>query len=281
MKAYFQKFSLTEFSHRIQCFHQHVQGNPVITQPHWHPELELHLVTKGNATFQICENQFLAHEGDIVVVNKDQLHGVYGAQSERVSLLVLIFDFDYIASVPKEDPVFFSKVLFNNPMSADITGYQEIVKRIWDIYDEYTSDEEGHLLLLQGMLLELCGLLARTRAYRLEEKISTGSQRSKSLIENTFQLIETSYSERLSLEMAAGASNISVPHFCRIFKSTTGMTFNDYLSHFRVRKATVLLKEDFTIQQVSDMCGFGSASSMIRCFRKFTQSTPQAARAQS
>ena len=278
MKAYFQKFSLPESSLKMQCFHQHVSKNPVITQPHWHPELELHLITRGDATFQVGDKQFLARAGDLILVNKDQLHGIYGAQAENVSLLVTIFDYDFIASASREDPVFKSSVVFGNPMTASTPGYSALVQCIRDIHQEYACREPGHLLMLRGRLLELCGLLARTQAYRAEESPSYGSQRSKSLIENTFRLIETSYSHKLTLQMAADASSISVPHFCRVFKATTGMTFNDYLSHYRVRKAAVMLKEELTNQQVADLCGFGSCSSMIRCFRKFTQLTPQAAR---
>lgn len=59
------------------------------------------------------------------------------------------------------------------------------------------------------------------------------------------------------------------------------MTFNDYLNYFRVRKATLLLKQGMTSQQAADLCGFGSCSSMVRCFHKFTQTAPRQARKES
>ena len=76
------------------------------------------------------------------------------------------------------------------------------------------------------------------------------------MLEKTFDLIDISYFEDVSLKKAALVSNLSIQHFCRLFKKTTGMTFNDYLSFYRVNRAEKLLHSQKKITEIALECGF-------------------------
>lgn len=70
---------------------------------------------------------------------------------------------------------------------------------------------------------------------------------------------------RLAKELAMGRSSLYTK-----FKSLTGMTPNDFIQNYRLKKAAVLLREqpDMQISEVADQLGFGSAVYFSRCFKQ-------------
>lgn len=88
--------------------------------------------------------------------------------------------------------------------------------------------------------------------------------------------IRESYSTHITLEQLAEEINISVFHFSRLFKSETGMTFNQFLTNYRINVATNLLMEgNYRIYEVGAMVGYSNIDHFIRCFKKIHQCTPK------
>ena len=276
MKAYFQKFSPQELPEKITCHTVHGQGRPVIATPHWHPEIECYLMLSGRCTVQVAQRRFTAETGDLIVVNRDQLHALYSIGDTPCSYLLLIFDYDSVVNSRQESSLFQQNVPFDNPLTPDTPCYRQLSDIFFALLSEQESAGKGQTLIRHGLVHQFCGLLVRSGQYGVAVEVSSRLDRSRVMLESTFQLIHDQYASPLPLAAAARAASLSVPQFCRLFRKTTGMTFNDYLSYYRVRKACKLLKADATLDQAAHECGFGSTASMIRCFHKFFQAAPKA-----
>ena len=74
----------------------------------------------------------------------------------------------------------------------------------------------------------------------------------------------------LSLDSLASVAGFSPFHFHRIFTSLTGETINDAVGRLRLERAVALLKAapHTSITHVALECGFNSASSFSRAFKK-------------
>ena len=275
MKAYFQKFSPQELPEKITCHMVHGQGRPVIATPHWHPEIECYLMLSGQCTVQVAQRHFTAVKGDLIVVNRDQLHALYSIGDTPCSYLLLIFDYDSVVNSQRESELFQQSVLFENPLTLDSPCYRQLCETFFTLLNEQELADKGQTLIRHGLVHQFCGLLMRSNQYSTAAEASSRLDRSRVMLENTFQLIHDQYASPLPLAAAAKAASLSVPQFCRLFRKTTGMTFNDYLSYYRVRRACKLLKADATLDQAAHECGFGSTASMIRCFHKFFQAAPK------
>ena len=95
------------------------------------------------------------------------------------------------------------------------------------------------------------------------------------LVSQVKRYIQGHYSERISLDEAARVVNASTRHFCKVFKSATGITFTDYLARVRVEKAKHLLQNPH--QRVSEIAfetGFESISQFNRSFKRITGQSP-------
>ena len=83
------------------------------------------------------------------------------------------------------------------------------------------------------------------------------------------------YEEEADLKFLAGLCGLSVSHFIRSFYQYTGYTPHEFLLLFRLRQAKqLLLTTSKSVEEISELCGFNSASHFARAFRKQEQISP-------
>jgi AraC-like DNA-binding protein/ligand-binding sensor protein len=88
-------------------------------------------------------------------------------------------------------------------------------------------------------------------------------------------------SDRIRLGDIARALNMSPFHFCRTFKQFTGRTFVEYLSHVRVERAKILLRDrGLRVSEVAYEVGFQTLTHFNRTFRKLVGCSPTDYRSQ-
>jgi AraC-like DNA-binding protein len=79
----------------------------------------------------------------------------------------------------------------------------------------------------------------------------------------------------VDLQALAGVAGLSIFHFARAFKRTTGKTPHSYLMEKRVRRAQKLLADtDISLSQVAFAAGFSDQSHLARHFRRLVGSSP-------
>jgi len=78
------------------------------------------------------------------------------------------------------------------------------------------------------------------------------------------------------LEDMASAARMSVFHFSRTFRKTTGTGPHRYLVHARVERVKdLLLSSDQSLAAIADESGFSDQSHMSKVFKKFTGISPK------
>jgi AraC-like DNA-binding protein len=76
--------------------------------------------------------------------------------------------------------------------------------------------------------------------------------------------------------MLAGIAGLSVFHFAREFKQSTGVTPHEYLVQRRVKRAqNMLARTDFSLSDVALASGFSDQSHLTRHFRRMLGTTPR------
>ncbi len=95
------------------------------------------------------------------------------------------------------------------------------------------------------------------------------------VVENSLAYINEHFSERISLEQLARASNLSLYYFTRVFRARTGFTPHQYLIATRLNSAKYLLQTSkIPVKEIAFSCGFNSESSFCSTFRKWENMTP-------
>jgi len=87
--------------------------------------------------------------------------------------------------------------------------------------------------------------------------------------------VEGHLSESMDLVELAGVAGLSVYHFARAFKQSTGMTPHHYLVHRRIERAQEMLaRSELPLSEIALAAGFSDQSHLARHFRQMLGMTP-------
>ncbi|GJM17914.1 MAG: hypothetical protein DHS20C14_01270 [Phycisphaeraceae bacterium] len=85
--------------------------------------------------------------------------------------------------------------------------------------------------------------------------------------------------ERMTLTDVARVAYLSPLHFCRIFRTRTGVTVHTYLTRLRLAQAVGMLADDsLVIAEIASRCGFAGGNHFADACRKHVGMTPSAVR---
>ena len=80
--------------------------------------------------------------------------------------------------------------------------------------------------------------------------------------------IDNNYQRKIDLSLISNQANFSKYHFLRLFKASFGLSPHQYLTSIRLAHSEQLLKEGWTIKDISFEIGFESVPSFTKLFKK-------------
>lgn len=98
--------------------------------------------------------------------------------------------------------------------------------------------------------------------------------RNNTVFMHFMNYVKTNYYKSLSLSDVAKEVHVSSSHLNRLLKKEYDKTFTEILMDFRINKSKELLLKNYSVEVVSDLVGFNSASYFAVCFKKFTGVSP-------
>ncbi|MDQ1558703.1 MAG: hypothetical protein QOD32_1763 [Pyrinomonadaceae bacterium] len=122
-------------------------------------------------------------------------------------------------------------------------------------------------------LLPSCSLLAQLPPLAEVRGRSVYSRR----LERFWEFVEECHSDPdIHLADAAKHSGVSPDHLNFLLHRFTGTTFHDLLARYRVEKCLQMLHEkNYTLTEVYSRCGFNSATTFNRQFKKWVGRLPR------
>lgn len=136
--------------------------------------------------------------------------------------------------------------------------------------------------------LELIRMLNRLSAEENYDSLSTFSYGAANSIQDqskrmtdVINYITLHYKENISLKEIAEVANMTPQAFCKYFKEATKKTFVEFVNEIRLSYACKLMFDvNYNISQICYESGFNSLTNFNRQFRKVTNMSPIAYRAQ-
>jgi len=182
------------------------------------------------------------------------------------------------------------EILINEIAECDPENVRDYTELVLDVMIEkmiscHVSQVELKELGLSHNTEELArimqenGLKAYMKAFyqKAIKAVQSGSKKNRyKYVEEAQKYIEVHYSNgNLSLNEVSEAIGISAPYLSGVFNEVKKETFSSYLNSFRVKQAKQFLEEtNQSITEIGYKCGFNSAQSFSRVFKKHTTFTP-------
>ncbi|MGV1760526.1 helix-turn-helix domain-containing protein [Rhizobium sp. A22-96] len=126
--------------------------------------------------------------------------------------------------------------------------------------------ETGSGLVIEGYLTAILGHLQRRSG--VNGKACRGGL-TPYVLRRTIERIDVSISEPISILQLAEDAGVSLAHFCRAFKKSTGSSPYAFFNRRRVERASEFLRTTtMSITEIAFACGYSSASHLSTSFRQ-------------
>lgn len=245
---------------------------------HWHEEVELIIIKKGEGIVSVDLKEYKVKAGDIVFVPSGKLHSIEQKEGASMEYENIIFKTSLLYSSGEDlcrsyiDPLCGGEIpaaaLINSRLSCygDING---LISRLDKLCDERRN---GYQLAVKGCLFQMMYFLLNEGR---EEGGSGTNERSLKKLKIILSYIEENYQKQITIEEIAGRCFYSKSYFMRFFKETMGVPFVEYLNNYRLDTAAKrLLSSGENILNIASECGFENLSYFNRRFKKRFGMTP-------
>ena len=249
---------------------------------HFHSEYQLFTVLKGRGTRFIGDHMEPFKEGDMVLTGPNLPHlwkndKAYHHPDKKLGVhgIVIYFPDNFL-----NDSVFrleefesIALMLKKSIRGIQIKGKtnQTVRDLMFEQLDLKGGDSIIHLLKILQTIADSkdCDLITGA-GY-----INTNKESEKDRMGLVYEYVMQNFQEKVSLEVAAQLSNLSVSAFSRFFKSRVNKSFSDFLTEVRISHACKLLHEtDLNISEISYDCGFFTLSNFNKLFKERINMTP-------
>lgn len=249
---------------------------------HYHPELELHYLVRGEGVRFIGDNISNFSSGEIILLGENVPHKWHCGEGESpedascgVEAIVIHFSANFMGndmlSLPETRllPLLFEKA--KNGMAIVGETHEKLIPLIEGASKAENLDRLIAMLSILKILSETKEFypIARDQSFYQSDKYET--ERLNKVCTYTM----ANYSKPITLEQIAAITNLTTTSFCRYFKLMTNKTYYDFLTEIRISHACRFLIEDkISIDQIADKCGFYNISNFYRQFKKIIGVTP-------
>lgn len=221
---------------------------------HFHSNYELVYSAKG--TTEVTVNgisNFLA-EGELILISPYSPHSLN--ISKNTYTWVGVFSKDYIYD-------FANKYMFTN---FSVFECDACIKEFLE-NNLFNCQETEHYLLTACLNL-ICSQLAKKGACLTQNN-------NDDFVKKVVIYITENIQNAITQKKTACALNYEYHYFSSLFHKYFAINFSRFVNIFRFEQACyLLLKEDITVTETCNKCGFGSIRNFNRVFKEFSGQTP-------
>jgi len=250
---------------------------------HYHPELELHYVIKGEGMRFVGDRIDKFAAGDLVLLGENLPHCW---QSTNIDNTVLVND-EFEVIVLQFLPNCMGAHILNLPESGSLTKLFECAKdgimfhgatkqKVVCLMRELsTATNIDRLILFFKILRELSESDELEFLTKSQSGYQTRNECDMTRINQIYTYSMANYMQKITLSQMAALCNLTVTSFCRFFRTMYRKSYYDFLTEIRISKACLMIIESSqTIERICHLCGYHNISNFYRHFKNITAMTP-------
>ena len=255
-----------------QFHHNFASGN---YHSHWHDAVEIIMPLENGCKVKLSEMSYQLDDYDIIIIPSCEPHEILLPEKGR--RIILQFDMRVFTLHGLSDAahVYAFHRMITPQDSPEL--HDSIKSILLEMLEEYLTRSAYCEVSIASKIIPLTLLLARQPREEHSDDDDNMHRRKEKLARFSYCIdyIHRSYMDNLSLELVAEAVNFSKYHFSRWFQQFAGVTFNDYLTRYRLGKAeAILLSSAKSVTQIALDVGFQSTTTFNRIFKERNHCTP-------
>jgi YesN/AraC family two-component response regulator len=242
---------------------------------HHHAAYEMYYLLSGERTFFIAGTNYHIKHGDLVLIDRHDLHKPIDYERMKRNGFLLSFQEDFLEPMLDEQKRIKLLSIFKKKVIRFTAVEQRKLEQLFNKIARESSTKDAQTVIYVRLLLcELLILLGR-KCDQADDADIRRSEPKDRKIEEITAYIYSQYMKRLSLDQIANMFYISKFHLSRMFKEVTGFTIVEYIRSTRVQEAQKLLEgSDLNMTHIAERTGFDSPTHFGRVFKECTGLSP-------
>jgi AraC-like DNA-binding protein len=269
--------SLDYGSEEGDFYMQHIKRTePFERTNHFHGTYEIYYLLSGQRAYFIKDRSYLISQGDMVFINKHDVHKTSDVGQPGHERIVINFSDTFVSN---DHPLFHPSLFNVFRQTAHVQSLklqdQLFVQSIIDkMIKELREKATGFEMYVKLLLVELL-LFSSRYAERNESAPFEHASPLHKKISEIVQFINSNYYQPMTLSGMSEQFYMSPYYMSRTFKEITGFTFIEYVNMTRIREAQQQLRQtNRKIIDIADSVGFENIAHFGRMFKKLTKQTP-------
>ncbi|WP_342438985.1 AraC family transcriptional regulator [Paenibacillus sp. FSL L8-0436] len=242
---------------------------------HYHDTYEIYYLLAGERSYYINNLIYTLHKGDLIFINKNELHRTTSKGSASHERILINFE-----------EVFLQKILAHYDLHFPFLTAQCLLLRpgvheqgtieylLFSMLKEQKEKRTQQIPYFQTLLIQLFIEMNRIQEIS-NEPIAPESSNKQLKVYEIIDYLQAHYAEKLTLERLSETFFISSTYLCRVFKQTTGFTIVEYLNYIRIKEAQRLLQStNAKVTTIAEDTGFDSIAHFGRVFKQIVKRSP-------
>jgi AraC-like DNA-binding protein len=232
---------------------------------HFHDHYVIEVVTEGGDQFYCNGKNYVAGDGQMVLINPGEVHTGSTIGDTRLRYLSFCPNKEQLKQVAEILHISLpNDLLFRETLSS-----QPVLSRKMGLLFESLNnksepvEQELHFYACMQELLQVNQAQPTPRAQK--------DNRINLLVD----FIRSHFKDNITLAQMAAMVNLNPFHLTRLFKRITSMTPYDYLLVVRTEFARQLLSKGYRVHEAAEAAGFYDSSHLNRSLRKIAGTSPK------
>lgn len=250
---------------------------------HWHEEWEFFFVVSGRMILHLNDIKIPMEEGDVVFIPSGYVHAGFAVDKGPCSYNALVFHSNLLAA-PEYDVVFqrYIAVMLDGQMelpqklSREIPWQSEVIDNIHRAYELLQRQPSAYELRIKACIFTIFADIYTYSSPNNQSAISSESLNYRAeRMRSIYDYIHSNCSGKLTVQTLSKVVSMSPGYLCRFFKDMTGRTITEYINHYRLSQAALLMMStDKKLLEVALDAGFNNLSYFVNQFKRYMGVTP-------
>lgn len=252
-------------------------GNISMKTNHYHDDYEIYYLLEGNRHFFIKDKVYDIKKGDLVFVEKNEIHKTFDAGAPFHQRILINFKKSYLNNILVEANNYDLLACFHGStyiLRLKPEEQKSVENLLSKMLAEYTYPINSSSIYLKIILSEFLIYAERLFENSPSCQIETSNPIHKKISEIIIY-INKNYVENLTLDFLSKHFFISTFYLSRTFKKITGLNLNQYVNTIRIKEARkLLLSTGLSITNISEEVGYDSITHFGRVFKSIAGVSP-------
>lgn len=266
----------------FECYTARSEEEKFLVTYHWHEQTEIIFVEKGEVILMVDGSTYVGREDDILFINPGQMHQlVLEKQNSKYFSFVFLMswlDFrerDYVQNSIL-DPLK-KDMDFPLQVTPSCACHSSLKRELLSMRQIYIMQPDSYRMMTKISLYKVIFLLEANQLFVPSAAVATLNHSQSAIrVRELMDFISAHYREPITLEQAADIMHLSPKYFSSFFTKTFLINFVQYVNHYRIDQACILLKTtDLPVMEIAFEVGFQNFSYFIRKFRDIKGFSPK------